>query len=189
VSYGPCEVLERRGSLSLERDLTYDYFLIRRASGEGGGMSSSCGKDLAWARQIWTDLLSLAPCVECGDPPFGSWMKQVADEMVARGLCFWCNAWTNTLAELGSDDAVIDGTHYSIGPEPAPGAYRSALGHGGARFEIEFFGGRTVTTTNLWAEGRVPEHFRGRLPDNARFIQRAQHSAFVGAGSANGEFA
>lgn len=63
--------------------------------------------------------------------------------------------------------AVIDGKHYLIAPETThPHDFR---GHGGRTFIIEFFDGRTVTTTNLWSQGRIPPKWREKFPDNARF--------------------
>jgi hypothetical protein len=64
---------------------------------------------------------------------------------------------------------VIGGKHYRLGSEyEGSGAFK---GHGGARFVIETADGTRVVTTNLWYQGEVPEHFRDRLPDNARFVE------------------
>jgi len=61
----------------------------------------------------------------------------------------------------------IDGEHYMIAREDATGAFR---GHSGRKFTIRFDDGRTVTTTNLWSQGTIPEEFKSDLPDNARFL-------------------
>lgn len=61
----------------------------------------------------------------------------------------------------------VNGFSYFIGPEEVHSYFR---GYGGRRFVIEFFDGRRIVTTNLWANGPIPEQFREILTDNARFI-------------------
>jgi len=61
---------------------------------------------------------------------------------------------------------VIDGEHYMLGDNTA-----GMKGFGGRRFDIEFFDGRRVTTTDLWFQGVIPPKWRERFPDNARFVQ------------------
>ncbi|MEV0617635.1 hypothetical protein AB0I81_30240 [Nonomuraea sp. NPDC050404] len=61
---------------------------------------------------------------------------------------------------------VVDGDHYAIGDDT--GGFR---GHGGRRFDIEWFDGRKTTTRNLWHQGEIPPEWRHRYPDNARFVQ------------------
>ncbi len=69
----------------------------------------------------------------------------------------------------GQQRAIIGGTCYVIGVETSKGP----RGFGGRRFDIEFFDGRTVTTTDLWYQGVVSPKWRERLPDNARFATSA----------------
>lgn len=82
---------------------------------------------------------------------------------------------------LGSghpDVAVIDGQFYRIGPENidkpflAPPSWKAHRGHGGRRFVIRFYDGRTVETTNLWAAGDIPDRLRALFCDNAGFDGR-----------------
>jgi hypothetical protein len=74
-----------------------------------------------------------------------------------------------------ADRVVVDGEHYSICADT--GAFR---GHGGRRFDIEFFDGRTATTRNLWHQGTVPAEWRYRYPDNARFVhQHRRHQVMT----------
>lgn len=84
------------------------------------------------------------------------------------GCLFWLD-----YARTASDPAhlVVEGRHYVIAKDQ-PKGYQGSLGHGGARFDIRFNDGREVVSHNLWAQGRVPEHFRERLPDNAEFVTR-----------------
>ena len=109
-------------------------------------------------------------CVECGmlDDP-----ASIADggRLRTRSLCFSCDLWTDRIAEVGHPGTVIvGGTFYGYDPAaPVRGGNPSLLGHGGRRFTIQHADGSTVTTNNLWCGGTIPEHFRDRIPDNARF--------------------
>ncbi len=163
-------------------------------------MSNGLGRNEDMAREEWERLRGLAPCRECGEKPFGRWQKSCQEEMDARGLCFHCNHWTNKLSKVTENTAIIQGSIYEIGESELAIArrchwpvekgrlrsdYQHVLGHGGAEFEILFDDGRRVTTTNLWAGGLIPAHFRGRLPDNATFGAREHSCAYVGLGSAS----
>jgi len=86
-----------------------------------------------------------------------------------HGVCFRCNFWLSFVGRPGG--LVIDGMHFTLGNEDSTVARR---GFDGQRFIIATNDGRTIITTNLWANGSVPEHFRSRLPDNARFVA-AEH--------------
>lgn len=85
-------------------------------------------------------------------------------------MCFTCNFWQEKVLNKYAPESVrVNGEHYWIGPErthPNPDAFR---GFDGRKFEIEFFSGRKVTTTNLWHNGVIPAIFRDQLPDNAEF--------------------
>lgn len=112
-------------------------------------------------------------CVECGkpwhcdDPDYEPWR-----ERIAASLCHKCHFWTVHAANADDPWSVrVAGKHYRIVPEgqgPGGGLFQ---GHGGKEFVVEFLDGRQTTTRNLWCQGMIPEHFSGRLPDNARFIK------------------
>jgi hypothetical protein len=87
--------------------------------------------------------------------------KKLIDSM---GICFDCAFW-EVRAKL-THETVIDHYLYGVGDQPKGGKYN---GMGGRRFDIEYFDGRVVTTYDLWAGGEIPERFRGRIPDTARF--------------------
>ena len=73
-------------------------------------------------------------------------------------------------AEYPEEVAIIQGHHYVIGGEKEfTGFGRGVRGFSGRKFQIKFFDGRVVTTTNLWTQGRIPPKFRHQLPDNAEF--------------------
>jgi len=69
-----------------------------------------------------------------------------------------------------SDHVVVNGTHYTIGPEDSS-IRRQWRGFHGDRYVIKFRDGRTVTSTNLWCQGTIPLQYRDELPDNAEFVK------------------
>ena len=78
------------------------------------------------------------------------------------------NYWDQQVARDPETRVVIDGNHFRLGrngDKPSP-----HNGYAGARFDIEFFDGRSVTTYDLWSQGPVPAKYRPLLPDNARFV-------------------
>ena len=108
-------------------------------------------------------LLSDTPCKECGG---------IVSMTGKDGACNWCNFWLEKLSPQYDVQrcAVINGKHYTIAPEYGTSPYSDFRGCAGRQFTIRFHDGRTVTTTNLWSQGEIPQHFRSRFPDNAQFI-------------------
>lgn len=108
-------------------------------------------------------------CLWCGSVDLASYMDDVIEAMVQLKACFSCYHWlSNAQADSWEEPlAVIAGhSHFRIRPED----YRFK-GHGGHRFVIKFFDGRVITTTNLWSQGDIPEHFWELMPDNANFVE------------------
>lgn len=107
-------------------------------------------------------------CRVCGEHETGSWIDKRAQWMERQQLCFSCSVWEETLPRRDDPHIVrVKGTQYVIGEERDNGGFR---GYGGARWNIEFFDGRRVTSTNLWCNGDIPPHYRDQLPDNASFV-------------------
>lgn len=78
-------------------------------------------------------------------------------------------------AETDLDDAgrqIIrcNGTHYTVGTEPAQGRSRDGLGFGGHRWHFRMSDGREIITHNLWHQGSIPIEYRDQLPDNATLV-------------------
>lgn len=108
-------------------------------------------------------------CKECGKTENGDWMDSTARKLLKHKLCFKCNFWREKIAIKDRlNVARIDGNHYTIEREEK--LFLSEFrGFGGRKSVILFDDGRRVETTNLWHQGRIPEHFKERLPDNASF--------------------
>src|SRR5688572_27205689 len=82
-----------------------------------------------------------ATCPGCGQlGPHGNYSGPEGQRMKQTGECFKCAFWE--LKAASKHDTVIDGYLYTVGREPGPNAYRSDLGMGGRRFDIEYFDGR-----------------------------------------------
>jgi hypothetical protein len=157
---------------------------------EGSRSTRGFGNDILAALEYFAMVLLGPRCVECKDPiKFGEWMPSVQAEVDTKQVCHTCLFWRKRLAEHGPHVAIVNGERFSISPDK-PRGYQGFIGHGGAEFRIRFHDGREVVTRNLWAQGRVPDHFRDRLPDNATFVQRGHRNigpfaGYGGAGSAD----
>jgi hypothetical protein len=112
-------------------------------------------------------------CHECGRHDRAAYIEPTATQMIELRLCFNCLFWTEKIALAFGPDAHriarIEGKHYSVGAKH-PRGYRGFLGFGGSHFVIEWDDGRREETRNLWSQGPIPDRFRSRLPDNARFV-------------------
>lgn len=88
-----------------------------------------------------------------------------------KELCFSCNFWMMLVLCDRTLSYVIDGHHYILGPQGSgvPSQYR---GFSGRKFIIQRLSdGRTIETVDLWHQGKIPQHFRDRLPDDAVFVR------------------
>lgn len=104
-------------------------------------------------------------CKECGTEVFlHNWAPKMRKELEEGQLCGDCYFWTNGV--LDDTKIVIDGKCYHIDKNEKA----KFKGFGGRMFKIRFLDGTLVETTNLWANGKIPERFRERFPDNAKFV-------------------
>ena len=99
------------------------------------------------------------------------------DKGSKNGICVTCNFWLDILPIKDKLYIVrVEGVHYTMGSENKTVSIR---GFGGRKWVIKFNDGREVISTNLWDQGRIPEHFRERLPDNAVFIPQPVSSSVL----------
>ena len=107
-------------------------------------------------------------CPVCGFPARPTTKRQrpgAIDRIREQhGYCFLCAFWENRARS--HPRTVIDGYVYTPGTR-TKGRFR---GMAGRRFDIEYFDGTRITTRDLWGGGEVPEAFRDRIPDTARFL-------------------
>ncbi len=108
-------------------------------------------------------------CKECGKREDKDRVKSEAEKLEKHQLCFKCNFWREKVTKKDKPRVTrINGNHYAIGQEEYS-SWAEFRGFGGRKFVILFNDGRKVETTNLWHQGTIPEHFKERLPDNAKF--------------------
>lgn len=122
------------------------------------------------------------PCHTCGEP--ATRLAHVHHD--AR--CNSCHYWEGQAAYDAQPGynrfpAVrVDGHHYRVGVSDPTDASRYRGPLDGQRFLVRWADGRTVETTNLMPQGRIPARFRELLPDNADLIEMP--AGFVRPGAA-----
>lgn len=104
-------------------------------------------------------------CVICGKEIEKSCYSNAT---LCSSKCFHKHFWKEIIAEK-DQHIVINGECYCDGGNVDQPNKNSWLGFSGRRFWIRFFDGHTVTTNNLWYQGKIPEEFREELPDEAEF--------------------
>ena len=82
--------------------------------------------------------------------------------------CFFKHYWKRIVAEKDKHIIINGNSYYDGGYVKNPNS-TMFLGCSGRRFWIRFKDGRIIMTNNLWVQGRIPDEFRGELPDNAEF--------------------
>lgn len=103
-------------------------------------------------------------CEICGEQVDPQLWRNISSE---TGLCFTCFFWKGKTSIKNRPNVTrINGDHFTIASESDRNK-----GYGGQKFTIKFFDGRIITTTNLWYQGKIPEHFRKALEDNAEFVE------------------
>ena len=112
----------------------------------------------------------IVQCRICGKSDRACYCEPTKTNMVERSLCFNCLFWQEYVERKDDPSHIrVDGSYYVVAPENDR-ASLSMRGFGGSRFRIRLSDGKVITTTNLWHQGTIPEHFRSQLPDNAVFI-------------------
>jgi hypothetical protein len=166
----------------------YNYWACVRINRNGGSHSIS-GPTREQAETHLARFVANGVCVECGDALNADYMEERKRKILDTHTCFECLFWLEYVASQSDPThAIVSGNHYVIKRDGDHWA--GFIGHGGAEFDIRFNDGREVVSHNLWAQGSVPERFRGRLPNNAVFVSRGHKSigpfaGYGGAGSAD----
>lgn len=118
---------------------------------------------------------SETPCKSCGVEGYEmSFIRDTREKLLARGVCFSCNFWEDIIEELPTF-LVIDGAVYRShpdNPELRKIAGGWGMGFGGVTRHIVKFDGEVIESKNLWCRGPVPDLFRDRVPDNARWATK-----------------
>lgn len=108
-------------------------------------------------------------CIECGTiQQHEIYYDNVEEVLIKYSLCFKCNFWREKV-NIKDRLVIVDGKAYY--PTPDTDAPNHCKGFGGAIFRYQFLDGRIETCGNMWSNGVIPQHFRDRLPDNAKFLR------------------
>jgi hypothetical protein len=112
-------------------------------------------------------IMEVEKCKECGKPDKACYAEPTKTHMLDRSLCFNCNFWTELMAEK-EKHLFINGESYLVGDEDSKDYFRGCAGR---EFNIKTKDGKTIKTTNLWVQGKIPDHFKDRLQNNAEWIR------------------
>lgn len=112
-------------------------------------------------------------CNDCGklSPDHTNYIQdRITEIMKEKQVCFRCATWLwhLELNAAGRNFAVIEGHHFVLDKHTDVAILQ---GSGGSLFKIRFNDGREVLCDNLWHQGEIPENFRDRFPDNAKFVK------------------
>lgn len=157
--------IDHEGDYPFEIDGELHFLMAVQLHSNGKGFSfqeSDTSRQSYW----WeAEKKPLYICRACGCLHDRSYDPDYSSRMEKEHLCFICTVWAIYAEE--ENPMVIDGHRYTVGNESSS-VFR---GFGGRRFEIQYFTGEKIVTTNLWHQGEVPAYFRERIPDTARFMQ------------------
>jgi ribosomal protein L37E len=108
-------------------------------------------------------------CGICGeaDSPT-NWMGDALEDE----LCFHCSFWVRKIRDYRYSNKmiVVDGNLYRVGKEEPKSLFKFR-GHSGRKFTIEKLDTHeSFISTNLWHNGQIPDRFRDKLPDDAKFL-------------------
>lgn len=96
-------------------------------------------------------------------------------EPICSSECFHEDFWLTRYTALQKDSkafAIINGScYYYDRKKPIDNSPFSFKGFDGRLFRIRYPDGKEVETNNLWHNGKIPDNWRDRLPDNAEFIK------------------
>lgn len=120
-------------------------------------------------------------CVQCGEKDVqNTYSEPHRSGMLNNQMCFTCDYWRTEDDKMSANDfwkkmTIIAGCVYSPGNR-TEGSFR---GMAGRRFDIEYIGdshyaGKRITTFDLWAGSKIPERYRAKYPDTAKFLNGAE---------------
>ena len=90
--------------------------------------------------------------------------------MQRDNICFLCAFWE--LQSEKTQKTVIDGCVYTPGRR-TKGEFRGCAGR---RFDIEYFDGTKITTYDLWVSGIIPDRWKDKISNTARFLNNAERA-------------
>lgn len=95
--------------------------------------------------------------------------KPLPQLMKKRGLCFNCAFWIDKIESPNPDREIINGEHYMFPPSCPNQDFKRT---GGRRVYVMRNDGSLISSNNMWFQGVIPERFREKLTDTAKFISK-----------------
>ena len=135
-----------------------------------GGGSRSRGYESEEELKIGEGILEKV-CTICGSMINTSYIEPVKSELISKNVCFNCNYWLGIEKDLTNPNRfIVNGEAYFMTPDAVPGT--SFVGFGGSKFNIQRLDSEEIIVShNLWCNGTVPDHFKERIPNNAKFLR------------------
>ncbi len=105
-------------------------------------------------------------CKECNQEIAFEFDEDRNQRLREDQLCFSCDHWI-MLLKKANESVRIDGGHFMPGPENSTSDNIRGMG---GRLVRWIRNGEVESSTNMWCQGDIPDHFKDRLPDNAIWI-------------------
>lgn len=119
-------------------------------------------------RTLQCDLIQCSICKVEYDPNEFDLRNPLPKLMRDRGLCFNCAFWTNKIESPDSNREIVNGEHYVFSKNTS----QYFQGSGGRPFYAIHNDGSLIFSNSVWYQGVIPERFREKLPDTAKFVAK-----------------
>ena len=96
--------------------------------------------------------------------------SKYSNGIICSSECFDEHFWLSVIREfidMPETFAIIDGWCYRIEDENVAECCKGFYGN---KHIIKYNDGKTITTTNLWTNGEIPNKYRIVLKNNAEFV-------------------
>ena len=101
--------------------------------------------------------------------------SRIREIMEKKNCCFACAFWFEKL-ELWRNDRnwlIVDSQSYHVNPTLSkPTVFQ---GFGGRWFYFKKNDGTLIKSNNVWGQGKIPNHFKEMIPDNAIMITKEEY--------------
>lgn len=148
-------------------DIIYDFDENVKMISQGG-IYTSKATGVQTIEELYERNKILDNCSSCGQSFKTTWNEPTRSEMIKKHICFSCNFWLFQLNRKGA--IIINGHKYQDGGKIDKSTTGGFVGYGGRDFKIEFNTGKIIETNNLWSQGQLPDRFKEKFPDNAKFL-------------------
>lgn len=107
------------------------------------------------------------PCILCGKWIYIGYVEERKQRLIAKNMCFSCDLWDERSGSIKNDVNVMitpEGMYSCREDFEGPG-FR---GFGGDKFTFQVIKtGEIKQSSNVWYGGKIPKHFKDKIPNNA----------------------